>query len=166
MNLGLKKRLFFVAPICLVLSCSREIPLPKFAEIANGPVIHMFLQPDSSIVANCSKVVGILNPFEPESNASITIRINSNLPFPLKSNSPGIYSNSISTLKARDTVVINYHTKADSFQLKQIVLPIYLLSKQIPSRSLLQELESLKGSKFNFKTVRSTKIIIAFMPND
>lgn len=81
MNLGLKKRLFFVAPICLVLSCSREIPLPKFAEIANGPVIHMFLQPDSSIVANCSKVVGILNPFEPESNASITIRINSNLPF-------------------------------------------------------------------------------------
>ena len=121
MNLGLKKRLFFVAPICLVLSCSREIPLPKSAEIAKGPVIHMFLQPDSSIVANCSKVVGILNPFEPESNASITIRINSNLPFPLKSNSPGIYSNSISKLKARDTVVINYHTTADSFQLKQIV---------------------------------------------
>ena len=54
-----------VAPLFLILGCSREIPLPKSAEIANGPVIHMFLHPDSSIVANCRKFVGILNQFEP-----------------------------------------------------------------------------------------------------
>jgi hypothetical protein len=72
-NYRFKKHWLFVAPLFLILGCSREIPLPKSAEIANGPVIHVFLQPDSSIVASCSKVVGILNPFEPETNASITI---------------------------------------------------------------------------------------------
>jgi len=111
----------FVATIVMILSCSREIPLPKSAEIATGSVIHVFLQPDSSIQANCSKVVGILNPFEPELFASITVRLNSNLPFPLTAGIPGVYSNALSKIKARDTVLIKYNSPSNSFQLIQII---------------------------------------------
>jgi hypothetical protein len=111
----------WLAVFCGLMSCSREIPLPKSVEIANGSVIHMFLQPDSNIVADCSKVVGILNPFEPESNAKIKIQINASPPFQLNNNSLGIYSNQMVKVKARDTVWVHYTSPTDSFDLTEIV---------------------------------------------
>lgn len=103
------------------MSCSREIPLPKSAEIEHGTVIHVFLQPDSLIVANCSKVVGILDPFEPESQAKIKLQINSSLPFILDDKGLGNYSNTHFTLKARDTISIHYLSPTDSFHLVEIM---------------------------------------------
>lgn len=140
-----------VAPLFLILGCSREIPLPKSAEIANGPVIHMFLQPDSSIVANCSKVVGILNPFEPETNASINIGINSYLPAALNMKSAGIYSNSIPKLKARDTAVIKYHSITDSFTLRQIIPSNIVFTKTDTLTEPIAGIGITQGFKIQFQ---------------
>jgi len=137
--------------VYLMMGCSREIPLPKSADIASGSVIHVFLQPDSSIQANCSKVVGILNPFEPVTDASITIQINSNLPFPLTTVNPGIYSNSLSKLKARDTVVINYRTTSDSFELKQIIPSNIVFNKTDSLTEPIAGIGITQGFKIQFQ---------------
>jgi len=150
-NYRFKKSWLIVAPLFLILGCSREIPLPKSAEIAKGPVIHMFLQPDSSIVASCSKVVGILNPFEPETNASITIGINSNLPVALNMNSAGIYSSPIPKLKARDTAVIKYHSTTDSFTLEQIIPSNIVFTKTDTLTEPIAGIGITQGFKIQFQ---------------
>lgn len=142
---------FFVLPLIVICSCSREIPLPKSADLAHGPVIHAFLQPDSAIQANCSKVVGILNAFEPELNATITVQINSNLPFPLNAVSPGIYNNPLSQIKARDTVLFHFHSPSDSFQLKQIIPSKIVFSKTDSITEPIAGIGITQGFKIQFQ---------------
>ena len=61
--------------VCLMAACSREIVVPQPAQSATGPVVLCALESDSFHTISYSRVVGISEVFQPQTNASIFLSV-------------------------------------------------------------------------------------------
>ncbi|MDA1182117.1 MAG: DUF4249 family protein [Bacteroidetes bacterium] len=119
MNIPKIYRMLFMALACQ--GCITEIPLPNEAQVYLGPVVHLYIQADSVIVADCSEVASIIGTVKPETAAQMTLYTKHNGKKNFIQSIPGRYLYTGQPLKARDSFWMDYQKATISFSIAGLV---------------------------------------------
>lgn len=118
---SLYNHVIFVLVATCLMACSRDIIEPNTDQMAAGPVIECILTTDSHHVVHYTRVVGISDPFNPQTNATITLSRPNQKSGIAQSLANGTYVLSDFPLNPRDTFQFQLTAPLDTVLLTDVM---------------------------------------------
>lgn len=137
----------FIISIIFISACATEVPLPKTNNVAQKPVVHLFLCPDSSLQASFSLSANITGKSKEVSGAYFSAFINNNFIDYLSESSPGKYQSAFNNAKPLDSFKFDVGLEQPEFSVYGRI-PNHFEIEKVDTQS---SLSPQNGSSLNFR---------------